>query len=161
MKIIELGRGQVTKVDDDMYEYLKQWNWIYDGRYAHRTETLPRVNGKYKYKKIYLQKVVNNTPDGMETDHINCDKLDNRKENLRSVSRSQNNANKPKIPRKCSSRFKGVCWHKQRNKWKAEIKHNGVKKHLGVFDNELEAAEAYNKAALERFGNNARLNTGD
>lgn len=162
MKEIKLYRDKVTKVDDDMYEYLSQWKWGFDGRYAYRREILERLGPrKIKYKKIYLQKVVNQTPDGMDTDHINCDKLDNRKENLRSVTRSQNNANMPKIAKKCSSRFKGVCWHKQRGKWKAEIKLNGVKKHLGVFLTEEEAAEAYNKAALERFGNHARLNTGD
>lgn len=152
-KEIELGRGKKTIVDDDMYDFLTRWRWTWDNRYACRRYT---ENGKTK--KVYMQKVVNNTPKGMDTDHINCDKLDNRKENLRSVTRSQNNANMPKIQKKCSSRFKGVCWHKQRNKWKAEIKVNGVRKHLGVFINEADAATAYNEAAKQNFGEFAKLN---
>lgn len=151
-KELRVGIKYKTLVDDDIYDYLSKFTWKHDGRYVFRNYL---EDGKRK--KVYLQRVVNNTPEGMETDHINGDKLDNRRENLRSATRSQNSVNKPK-QQNCSSKYKGVCWHKQRSCWKAEIKINGKRKHLGVFLNEYDAAMAYNKAAFDAFGEHVRLN---
>jgi len=76
-------------------------------------------------------------------DHININPLDNRIENLRAVTFSQNCRNKEK-KKNCSSKYKGVT--RYRNKWKVTITIDGKKKYLGYFDNEEEAAEAYKKA---------------
>jgi hypothetical protein len=149
---LRLNKELVTIIDEDMYEQLMQYRWGFDGRYVYARSVA--TGGK----KIYMQRIVNKTPKGFDTDHINGDKLDNRKANLRSVTRSQNNMNQKKQDGR-SSQYKGVCWHKQRSKWKAEIKLNGKRKHLGVFVCEHEAAKAYNNAAKERFGEFARLNT--
>ncbi len=142
----------VTIVDDEDFKFLSQWRWGFDGRYAYRREQRDKV-----IKKIYMHKVINKTPHGFDTDHINGNKLDNRRENLRTATRNQNNANRPKKPN-CSSKYRGVCWHKQRNKWKAEIKVNQIKTHLGVFTSEEAAAKAYDSAALAAFGVYATLN---
>ncbi len=86
-------------------------------------------------------------------DHINQVKDDNRIENLRQATNTQNQANKTK--RKIlSSVFKGVCWKKMNNKWEAQI--SG--KYLGLFDSEIDAAIAYNNAAVELFGEYALTN---
>ena len=79
-----------------------------------------------------------------ETDHINGDGLDNRKENLRNVSHIFNMANQ-KMHRsgEKSSRYIGVSWNKHRRKWQAEIRFNGVRKYLGLFENDLNAHERY------------------
>ena len=77
-----------------------------------------------------------------QIDHININKLDNRIENLRVVNHSQNSRNQNK-KENCSSKYKGVCWDK--NKWKARISINYKLKHLGLFDNEEEAHLAYKK----------------
>ena len=148
---IKLGLSRFTEVDEDDFEHLNQWTWSFDGRYAYRKEWLPPVNGKQKYRKIYMQKAVNKTPEGMDTDHINRDKLDNRKVNLRSASRGENEMNKPKQSGR-SSKYRGVCWHAQRGKWKAEIRVKGVRKHLGVFLCEEDAAKAYDAVAMVAFG---------
>ena len=90
-------------------------------------------------------------------DHINRDRLDNRKINLRAATKSQNamNASKPKHN---TSGFKGVSWCKLTKKWKAGIKANGRSKTLGYFVDILDAAKAHDAAALELFGDFAVLN---
>ena len=77
---------------------------------------------------------------------------------LRIATRSQNSANKPKSKRKASSIYKGVSKEHGRNKWRASIRVNYEYRHLGSFDTEREAAIAYNKAALEAWGEYALLN---
>lgn len=89
-----------------------------------------------------------------EIDHKNGNGLDNRRENLRIATRSQNAANRFK--RGGSSKFKGVCIAGKR--WKAGIRQDGKSYHLGTFDTEEEAALAYNASATIRFGEFARLN---
>jgi len=95
---------------------------------------------------------------GFIADHKNRFTLDNRKSNLRAVNHSQNSMNKGKAPGK-SSIYKGVHWNAERNKWKAEIKINQVNKYIGRFDDEIEAAEAYNIVAEKLFGEFVCLNT--
>ncbi len=83
-------------------------------------------------------------------DHANHDQLDNQRANLRRCTNSQNMANRRKQPG-CSSRFKGVHWYKRVGKWRANIEVDGRKYALGYFDDEIEAARAYNVAAIEHF----------
>lgn len=92
-----------------------------------------------------------------EIDHIDNNHLNNNIKNLRPVTRSQNNMNRIKL-RNTSSKFKGVCWNKQLNKWEVGIKINNKKKYLGLFKSETDAAIAYNNAAIELFGEYANLN---
>lgn len=149
-KQIQLGKcGLVALIDD---AFPNDCHWFFDGRYVYRRSSTCRG----PYKKIYLHREVMQTPKGFDTDHINGNKLDNRRENLRISSRSENNMNQKKT--RGVSKYKGVCWHKQRSKWKAEIKLNGIKKHLGLFTSEEAAAEAYDQAAKELFGNFAKTN---
>ncbi len=91
-------------------------------------------------------------------DHINGNALDNRRANLRIVTRAQNAKNRSKGSKKCSSVYKGVCWHKYNKKWSAEIKSNHRQIHLGYFDDEIEAAKAYDEAAKKYHGEFACLN---
>lgn len=155
MKEISLGRGKFAKVNDDVFDEISKLKWTWDSRYA-----VNRVQCGGVTKKIYMHKVINNTPDGMDTDHINGDKLDNRRENLRSSTRGQNNSNMPKISKKCISSYKGVTLDKRSSngKWRAEIKFNGKRHYLGVYDKEEDAAMAYNAKAKEFFGEFSKQN---
>jgi hypothetical protein len=90
-------------------------------------------------------------------DHINGVKDDNRIDNLRLATCSQNQANTQKKIG-FSSRFKGVNWHKKAKKWVAQINVNGKKKYLGCFHEEDTAAQRYNEAAVKQFGEFALIN---
>ncbi len=89
-----------------------------------------------------------------KVDHRDNDGLNNQRYNLRKSTDQQNCANRQKT--RGSSQFKGVV--RDRNAWQAYIKVNGVKKNLGRFKDEFDAAQAYNFAALEAFGEFARMN---
>lgn len=107
-----------------------------------------------KVKPTYIHQLVaihflNHIPNGFKyvIDHINGDKTNNTLSNLRIVSNRDNSTicyRKDKI--NFTSKYIGVSWKKEVTKWRAQIRINGVKKHLGYFDNELEAAECYQKA---------------
>jgi hypothetical protein len=150
------GTGKFALVDDENYEFLMQWKWHYSSEgYAVRRPFLGRFNGKKKSTVVKMHRLINKTPDGMETDHINGDKLDNRKRNLRSVTKSQNMMNAKKKSNNKSG-YKGVYFNQ--NKWRADIWVGGRTKIVGRFDNKIDAALAYNAAAIEHYGEFAKLN---
>lgn len=92
-----------------------------------------------------------------EIDHINRIRDDNSIENLRDVTGSQNQWNRS-IETERTSQYKGVHWNKNANKWHVQIQINGKRKYLGLFTIEIDAARAYDRAALEHFGIYAKLN---
>lgn len=91
-----------------------------------------------------------------QIDHANLDRYDNRWENLREATRSENHANKP-IGLANTSGVKGVCWNAARGKWQANICVNGVSLYLGLFSDKAEAHDAYARAAIAHFGEFARV----
>jgi len=148
-------------VDDEDFEKLNQHKWHYGSRhYALRTvhEGYSK-DGKRITGSVWMHREVLNTPEGLFTDHINGDTLDNRKENLRVVTSKQNNHNS-KLPSHNTSGYKGVSEDKRnlKNKWQAYITIDNKKKHLGYFSSKEDAARKYNEVAKEIFGEYARLN---
>jgi hypothetical protein len=100
-----------------------------------------------------------NPPEGMVVDHINGNGLNNRRSNMRNCTRAQNSANRrPK--RGAASPYKGV-FPRPDGKFEASICHDGRKQYLGRFENEIEAARAYDKKAKELHGEFAYLNFPD
>lgn len=165
MKEIELTQNKFALVDDEDFEWLSQWKWyaIYMSniRNYYATRKSKRDLKTYKQKAIYMHRLIMGLKigDNKQIDHINHNTLDNRKENLRICSRSQNHMNEnPHI--NCSSKYKGICWDKRAGKWKAYIYINNKPRHLGYFRREIDAAEAYDKAAKKYFREFARLNFG-
>ena len=96
-------------------------------------------------------------PEAKEIDHANFNGLDNRRENLRPATRSQQNAHMRKREG-TSSKFIGVCWREDRHKFTANISINKKCIHLGLFDSEIEAAKRYDEAAKKHHGEFAVLN---
>ena len=106
-------------------------------------------------KNALIHRIIMNCPPKMQIDHINGDRLDNRKSNLRICNNCQNNANKY-TPRTNTSGYKGV-WYRGKS-WSAQIQVKGQTIRLGTFKNIEGAAQAYNDAALKYFGEFALLN---
>ena len=99
-------------------------------------------------------------PKGVWVDHIDGNGLNNRKSNLRLCSATENACNRRPVPN-CHSRYKGVSWHKRQKKWAVRIAKRGKGIHLGSFDDEIEAAVAYDRKAEVLFGEFAYLNFPD
>ena len=119
-------------------------------------------NGERRRRYIHrlvAKEFVDNPENKPCVDHINGDdKTNNSLSNIRWATRSENNMNTRKTSHSNSSRFKGVCWCKQRRKWISQIHKDKRKYHLGFFHDEKEAARAYNRRAMELFGEFAHLN---
>jgi hypothetical protein len=158
-KQIPLSQGAVATVDAEDFEYLNQWKWHFQKKsgYAIRTQYLGVVDGKGVKKKILMHRVIMNTPDGMDTDHINGNGLDNRRGNLRVCAHRENMKNM-RAHKDALSKYKGVGWRKNRSRWQATIMTDGRLKYIGAFETEIQAAEAYNAAALKYHGQFAKLN---
>jgi hypothetical protein len=157
MKKIKLTKGGDVLVDDEDFEELNKYKWyaFRGGKtfYATRMERLPDK----KWKMTRMHREIMGARDGVIIDHINANGLDNRKENLRFCTRKENNRNSSK-QKNNKSGFKGVCWYKRCSKWHARIMVDGKNIDLGLFSDVKEAAKAYNIAAMEHYGEFARLN---
>lgn len=158
MKYISLTGGKYkAMVDDDMYDILSPQKWHYSKGYAITTSW----NGK-KCSTIRMHRIIMNAFKGSIVDHIDNNKLNNTRNNLRFCSASENIANKRfNDSRKKHSVYRGVGFRYDSafsKPWVARIVHNYKYKHLGYFNTELEAAEAYNKAAEATYGEFAMLN---
>jgi hypothetical protein len=147
MKSIPLTQGKVAIVDDDRYDELSKtkWNYLSVG-YARSG------NGK-----ILMHRLIVGASRGELVDHIDGNKLNNQKENLRICTKSQNAMNSEKKSNNRSG-YKGVAWSKQMQKWDVRIKANGRRVFIGLFDDVHDAAIAYNDSARFFFGEFAKLN---
>ena len=108
-----------------------------------------------KRKLYYIHRLIKRAKEGETIDHINGNKLDNRRSNLRRITMSNNIANSNKRVTNTSG-YKGV--HKFRDKWQAQITKDYKSIHIGYFEDLVQAAKAYDKKAFELFGNYARFN---
>jgi hypothetical protein len=150
---IPLGNGRgFAVIDDADYPLVKDYTWCLLTKGYAGASTY--VDGKRT--TVYIHRIIMGNP-SQEIDHINCNKLDNRRTNLRVATPSNNQANKHKR-QGCTSRFKGVYWDSAKSQWHSQIKVNQKSINLGSFDSEADAALAYNKAALHYFGEFARIN---
>lgn len=142
MKLINLTRGKIAIVDDEDFEFLDQWKWCVDGKgYAVRHQSKSEYKNGIR-KMVKMHTIINKTPTGSQTDHINRNRLDNRKENLRTVNASQNQHN-TKVSSVNTSGFKGVYWDKKYKRWCARAWFMGKSIFGGGFKNKLEAVKSY------------------
>ena len=149
-KAIELTQGYFTVVDYEDYDKMSKYLWNYNKGYARRWIG----NGK----SVLMHRELIDVPEGMFVDHVNGNKLDNRKSNLRACTNKQNSVNSRPYRRKMASQYKGVTYNKNSNKWYARIQNDGKRIFIGQYSTEKEAALAYNRKASEFFGEFAYLN---
>jgi hypothetical protein len=150
-KLIPLTQGQFAIVSDDMYDELNQFKWY--ARWSKCTKSYYAVRNiqlEDKRTSHAMHRVIMNHPDKF-VDHINRNSLDNRRENLRTVTKSQNQMNR-RINRKSKSGYKGVSWDKKAGKYMARI---GIDKKvifLGYFTCPKEAHKVYVEASNNLHG---------
>jgi hypothetical protein len=138
---IKLTKGQFALVDDEDFDFINQWKWLVDSKgYAVRHE--PRQKGKIR-KWIYMHRLINCTPKDKFTDHINHNKLDNRKNNLRTVTHQKNLFNL-NLAKNNTSGYRGVTWAK--GKWQTQIMLNKKNFYLGRYDDIKEAIKIRKQA---------------
>jgi hypothetical protein len=154
VRSVALRHGGVTLVDAADYDRVAHMWWRVTARGYASTRTVEAGGTR---PTIYMHRLILDAPRGVRVDHINGVKLDNRRANLRLCTQSQNMANIPSH-RGSSSPFKGVHWSRASNRWVARIGVRGKKIYLGIFVDPVDAAIAYDKAALDAFGEFARLN---
>ena len=158
MKLIPLTQNQFAKVDDDDFDRLNQFKWF--AQWNEPTQSYYACRADYssgKHVRIRMHREIMNTPKGMDCDHIHHDTLDNQKSELRNCTRSQNVMN-AKRRKDNASGYKGVIRHG--SKWRAQVKRDGKVLFRKQFATPEIAAQAYDTAAKEIFGEFASLNFG-
>ena len=154
MKEIPLTHNKVALVDDDIYEWVSLQAWYCtNAGYVARDFTRNK-----KRVSVLLHRLIMNAPEDKEIDHIDGNKLNNVRSNLRICTRTQNAANIRKQSGECSSKHKGVYWDKTRKHYRVEINTIIGGYYIGAFTSEDEAGLAYNLAAISIQGEFAKLN---
>jgi len=140
---VPLTHGARSRIDLEDAVLAEPWNWhLSRFGYAVRKPTTGVV---------FLHRAILAAPKGVEVDHKNGDRLDNRRSNLRLVSHA-NNCKNSALRRDNACRLKGVSWHKHTGRWRAVVQINGRPRHLGLFDTAELAFEAYEREAARLFG---------
>jgi len=159
---IPLSQGKEAIVSPEDYDYLMQWRWSYKSGCCGYALRRKRKNEEDRAQTVYMHREIAKRI-GLEVDnyycidHKNRNGIDNRRENLRLATAEENTRNVGPYPghkKKFSSRFKGVSFKRKSQKWVSYI--GGL--HLGCFNNEEEAARAYDEAAKKKYGEFAFLN---
>jgi hypothetical protein len=150
------GAGLFVKVSPEDYELVSQFSWCLNSDGYARTY-VPDQSKRRRQREIKMHRLINDTPSGFQTDHINRDRLDNRRENLRTCTNSQNQMNtaiKGAVP------YRGVSFNKRKvtKPWIARVTRDGVIHNLGYFDSPEEAAKVYDRVAKKLLGEFANLN---
>lgn len=145
---VTLTQGFATLIDTKDVPKVEGFNWsalVLETRvYAVRTAW---NNGRPK--TIRMHRHILGVTEDIDVDHKSCDGLDNRRINLRTATRSQNNCNS-RLCKSNTSGIKGVSWHKRAGKWRAQIVFAGEQRHIGLFDS-IESAAAARAAAAENM----------
>jgi len=154
-----MSQPRYAKVDPADYERIRKYEWsVKKGGNSFYAQRHVKDCKKGREKAILMHREIIKVPEGMVVDHINHDGMDNRRANLRAATHSQNMCNRKKQSGAYTSKYIGVCWKKEQRKWVAKVGHKKKVIHLGYFDNEIEAAKAYDRAAKKYHGEFVCLN---
>jgi hypothetical protein len=154
---IFLSEGKWTLVDSADYYWLNTFKWLVYGTGNNLYAVRNRLIAPNETRPVYMHRVIMNPPPGLLVDHKNNDSLDNRRQNLRFATPSENMLNRRK-KKNCTSQYRGVWLLSHNGKYESQTSYRGKKIWLGWFDSEVEAARAYDRAVLKYHGEFARLN---
>jgi hypothetical protein len=161
IKIVSPKYGEFESlVDSDDYRKIKHLTISVGVYYQKGTSRIAKIYARYvdKRKNHFLHRLIMNVTDTkLQVDHINGNTLDNRKCNLRICTQKQNLRNQ-KLNIKNKSGYKGVFWRERLKKWETSIQVDCKHIYLGIYENKVDAAKAYNEAAKNYFGEFAHLN---
>jgi hypothetical protein len=157
MKEIPLPNGKYAIVDDEDFDWLMRYKWSLNGHgYVHRNVPCELIRAGHS-PNVRMHREIMGFPEGMEIDHANGDRTDNRRCNLRICTKSQNLANQTGDPRSKSG-YWGVYWNKGKKMWRANINVMGKCILIGYFETPEEAARARDLEVIKQHGEFARLN---
>ncbi|MHC4659150.1 MAG: HNH endonuclease [Planctomycetota bacterium] len=156
---IPLTKGKYAIVDPEDYTKLSKHKWQASSNplkcYAQRTGS----GKKGRNITVIMHREILKVPKGIYVDHINHNPLDNRKANLRAATAGQSCQNRRKCTTRITqSKYKGLVWRANRKRWEVRLRANNKIRFLGSFENEIDAARAYDRAAKEYHGEFASLN---
>jgi hypothetical protein len=151
---IPLSRGQVAIVDDADFEWLTKWKWQAHPVGRNRFYAVRSTSIRGRTINMRMHRLIMDAPQGMQVDHINHDRLDNRRENLRLCTVGENTRNRRNFS---PHGFKGV-YPNVSGSWRATIGYELRRFYLGTFATAAEAARAYDRAAVKLHGEFANLN---
>ena len=144
---IVLTKGQKAIVDQDDFWLLRMFKWHSDNGYASNMD----LGAMHRF--------IMGTPKDMVVDHIDGNRLNNSRSNLRVVTQQQNQSNRRKGYGK--SKYVGVAWDGAFERWKVSVMHKGKPHYVGVFRDDVDAANAYNEASNKLRGEHAGKNAID
>lgn len=153
MALIVLSRGLTATVDQEDYERLSAHKWYANTSHGEPKYAATNINGI----TVAMHRMILGVMPGVEVDHLNGDGFDNRRRNLRIATGTENRRNVG-IIKSNKSGYKGVDWHSRFRRWRAAIRVNGKRIHLGYFDTAEQGAAAYNEAAIKHHGEFAWVN---
>ena len=157
---IKLTKGKYAIVDPKDFDWLSKYKW-HCTNYGYAARKIPKKLRKGNEQSIMMHRELCPVPDGMWVDHINRKRNDNRRVNLRPVTRQQNCWNSRQNRKKSNTPYTGIHFNNNRRKWQVQLTVNGKQRGFGYYADEIQAAKAYDKVAKKYRGQYALLNFPD
>ncbi len=156
---VPLTKGKVALISASDAPLVLQTKW--HAKLSGRRQEDWYAHGFRDGKKISMHRLIMKPTSGMQVDHINGNTLDNRRENLRNCTPSQNYCNKTKMYTNNKSGFRGIHWNKKDRQWKVTVTVDGVVHYLGLYEDKMEAVQVRDEAAKRLHGVFASLNNNE